>query len=90
MHERIHISFRCHMNFALDAAVDGLSEEELVTSQIGMTKKGIRPAYSGSKVIDLYHESFEQRLRSLSGGYCKRYYKLFKYPIDDETQRFSR
>ncbi|KAL8867011.1 MAG: hypothetical protein Q9174_005934, partial [Haloplaca sp. 1 TL-2023] len=27
--ERIHISSRCHLNFALHAAVDGLSEEEL-------------------------------------------------------------
>ena len=47
------------MTFALDAAVYGLSEEELRISQLGTTRKGIRPAYSDSKVIDLYHETFE-------------------------------
>lgn len=75
VHERIHISSRCHLNFALHAAVDGLSEEELGTNQIGTTKKGIGPAYStkalrdGLRVIDLYQDSFEQRLRLLAEGY---------------------
>ena len=93
--ERIHISSRCHLNFALHAAVDGLSEEELGTSQIGTTRKGIGPAYStkaardGLRVIDLYHESFEQRLRLLAEGYRKRYGKLLKYSVEDEIQRFQ-
>ena len=30
----------------VDAAVDGLLEEKLGTSQIGTTRKGIGPAYS--------------------------------------------
>lgn len=95
VHERIHISSRCHLNFALHAAVDGLSEEELGINQIGTTKKGIGPAYStkalrdGLRVIDLYHESFEQKLRLLAEGYQKRYGSLLKYSVEDEIQRFK-
>ena len=95
IHQRIHISSRCHLNFALHAAVDGLSEEELGTSQIGTTRKGIGPAYStkaardGLRVIDLYHESFEQKLRLLAEGYRKRYGLLLKYSVEDEVQRFQ-
>jgi len=95
VHERIHISSRCHLNFALHAAVDGLSEEELGTNQIGTTKRGIGPAYStkaardGLRVIDLYHESFEQKLRLLAEGYRKRYGELLKYSVEDEIQKFK-
>ena len=94
VHERIHISSRCHLNFALHAAVDGLSEQELGTNQIGTTKRGIGPVYStkalrdGLRVIDLYHESFEQKLRLLAEGYRKRYGELLKYSVEDEIQRF--
>ena len=38
VHERIHVSSRCHLNFALHAAVDGLSEEELGANQIGTVR----------------------------------------------------
>jgi adenylosuccinate synthase len=48
-HERIHVSSRCHLNFALHAAVDGLSEEELGKNQIGTNKKGIGPTYSSRR-----------------------------------------
>ena len=95
VHERIHVSSRCHLNFALHAAVDGLSEEELGINQIGTTKKGIGPAYStkasrdGLRVIDLYHESFERKLRLLAEGYRKRYGSLLKYSVEDEIQRFK-
>ena len=95
VHERIHISSRCHLNFALHAAVDGLSEEELGINRIGTTKKGIGPAYStkasrdGLRVIDLYHESFERKLRLLAEGYRKRYGSLLKYSVEDEIQRFK-
>ena len=95
VHKRIHVSSRCHLNFALHAAVDGLSEEELGTNQIGTTKKGIGPAYStkaardGLRVIDLYHKSFEQKLRLLAEGYRKRYGELLKYSVEDEIQRFK-
>jgi adenylosuccinate synthase len=94
VHERIHISSRCHLNFALYATVDGLSEEELGTNQIGTTKRGIGPAYStkaardGLRVIDLYNESFEQKLRLLAEGYRKRYGELLEYSVEDEIQRF--
>ncbi|KAI4178601.1 MAG: hypothetical protein LQ346_007387 [Caloplaca aetnensis] len=94
VHERIHVSSRCHLNFALHAAVDGLSEEELGTKQIGTTKKGVGPAYStkaardGLRVEDIYNESFEPRLRSLAEGYRKRYGQLLKYSVEDEIQRF--
>lgn len=95
IHERIHVSSRCHLNFALHAAVDGLSEEELGINQIGTTKKGIGPAYStkasrdGLRVIDLYHDSFERKLRLLAEGYRKRYGDLLKYSVEDEIQRFE-
>ena len=95
VHERIHVSSRCHLNFALHAAVDGLSEEELGINRIGTTKKGIGPAYStkasrdGLRVIDLYHESFERKLRLLAEGYRKRYGSLLKYSVEDEIQRFK-
>jgi len=94
VHERIHISSRCHLNFALYATVDGLSEGELGTNQIGTTKRGIGPAYStkaardGLRVIDLYNESFEPKLRLLAEGYRKRYGELLEYSVEDEIQRF--
>ena len=95
VHERIHISSRCHLNFALHAAVDGLSEQELGMNQIGTTKRGIGPAYStkaardGLRVIDIYHESFEQKLRLLAEGYRKRYGPRLKYAVEDEISRFK-
>ena len=95
VHERIHVSSRCHLNFALHSAVDGLSEEELGKNQIGTTKKGIGPTYStkasreGLRVIDMYHESFEEKLRLLAEGYRKRYGSLLKYSVEDELQKFK-
>ena len=95
VHERIHVSNRCHLNLALHAAVDGLSEAELGSKSIGTTRRGIGPAYSckasrdGLRVIDMYYESFEGRLRSLADGYAKRYGALFKYSVEDEIQRFG-
>lgn len=95
VHERIHVSSRCHLNFSLYAAVDGLSEVELGANQIGTTKRGIGPAYStkaardGLRIIDLYHESFERKLRLLAEGYRKRYGELLKYSVEDEIQRYK-
>ena len=95
VHERIHVSSRCHLNFALHAAVDGLSEQELGMNQIGTTKRGIGPSYStkaardGLRVIDIYHESFEQKLRLLAEGYRKRYGGLLRYAVEDEISRFK-
>ena len=40
-------------------------------------------------VIDLFHESFEQRLGLLAEGYRKRYGELLKYSVEDEIQRFK-
>lgn len=93
--ERIHVSSRCHLNFALHAAVDGLSEAELGKNQIGTTKRGIGPTYSckasrdGLRLIDIYHESFEEKLRSLAEGYRKRYGTLLKYDVEDEISKFK-
>lgn len=42
----------------------------------------------GLRVIDLYHESFEPKLRLLAEGYRKRYGDLLKYSVDDEIGRF--
>ena len=95
VHERIHVSSRCHLNLALHAAVDGLSEEELGNDSIGTTRRGIGPAYSckasrdGLRVVDIYHETFERRLRLLADGYVKRYGALLKYSVEDEIQRFN-
>ena len=72
VHKRIHISSPGHSDFTLRAAVDGLSVEELETNQIGTTERGIGPAYStkttrnGVRIVDLYHESFEQNLPLLA------------------------
>ena len=44
IHKRIHVSSRCHLNFALHAAVDELSEEELGTHRIGTDQKRYRPS----------------------------------------------
>ncbi|CAD6586260.1 MAG: hypothetical protein ASARMPRED_002486 [Alectoria sarmentosa] len=93
--ERIHVSSRCHLNLALHAAVDGLSEKELGNNSIGTTRRGIGPAYSckasrdGLRVLDIYHESFERRLRLLADGYTKRYGTLLKYSVEDEIQTFN-
>ena len=97
VHERIHVSSRCHLNLALHAAVDGLSEAELGSNSIGTTRRGIGPAYSckasrdGLRIADMYNEnaSFGPRLRALADGYAKRYGKLFKYDVEDEIKRFS-
>ena len=95
VHERIHVSSRCHLNLALHAAVDGLSEEELGSNSIGTTRRGIGPAYSckasrdGLRVADIYHESFERRLRLLANGYAKRYGTLSKYSVEDEIHKIN-
>lgn len=38
LHTRIHVSSRCHLNFTLHSAVDGISEEELGMNQIGTVR----------------------------------------------------
>ncbi|KAI9884807.1 MAG: hypothetical protein M1823_003395 [Watsoniomyces obsoletus] len=92
--ERIHDSSRCHLNFALHGVVDELSERELGTGQIGTRKRGIGPAYGakatrdGLRVIDLYDESFEQKLRSLAQGYRRRYGELLGYSVEEELERY--
>ena len=44
VHDRIRVSSRCHLNFALHAAVDAASERQLGNDQIGTTKRGIGPS----------------------------------------------
>lgn len=72
-----------------------MSEEELGNNSIGTTGRGIGPTYSckasreGLRVLDIYHKSFERRLRSLADGYRRRYGSLLKYSVEDEIQRFN-
>lgn len=93
VHERIHVSTRCHLNLTLHAAADGAAEKELGSNSIGTTKRGIGPSYSskatrdGLRVIDLYSDSFESRLRSLAEGYGKRYGKHLEYSVEDEIEQ---
>ncbi|KAI1768211.1 adenylosuccinate synthetase [Hypoxylon sp. FL1150] len=95
VYERMHVSSRCHLNLALHAAVDGLAEAELGANQIGTTKRGIGPSYSqkaardGLRIIDIYSDSFESKLRILAQGYLKRYGELLKYDIEEELARFK-
>ncbi|OAA65662.1 adenylosuccinate synthetase [Niveomyces insectorum RCEF 264] len=86
VHERIHVSSRCHLNFDLHAAVDGLSEVELGSEQIGTTKR-TKAARDGLRVIDLYSDSFERKLRQLAEGYRQRYGDLLKYDVDAELRK---
>ncbi|ROW14610.1 hypothetical protein VPNG_03143 [Cytospora leucostoma] len=95
VHERIHVSSRCHLNLTLHSAVDGLAEAELGTGKIGTTKRGIGPTYAtkasrdGLRIIDIYHESFERKLRVLADGYRKRYGDLLEYDVEEELGRFK-
>ncbi|EFX00192.1 adenylosuccinate synthetase [Grosmannia clavigera kw1407] len=95
VHERIHVSSRCHLNFALHAAVDGLSEVQLGNAMIGTTKRGIGPSYStkasrdGLRVIDLYSDSFERKLRKLAGEYRQRYGDLLQYDVEAELRLYA-
>lgn len=95
VHERIHVSSRCHLNLTLHSAVDGLAEAELGTAKIGTTKRGIGPTYAtkasrdGLRIIDIYHESFERKLRVLADGYRKRYGDLLEYDVEEELARFK-
>ncbi len=41
------------------------------------------------RLADLYHESFERKLRLLAEGYRKRYGELHGYSVEDEIQRFN-
>ena len=92
VHERIHVSNRCHINLLLHAVVDGVGEQELGSKQIGTTKRGIGPAYStkaardGIRIVDLFNGSFEAKLRKLEGGYKKRYGDLLQYSVEDEIK----
>ena len=40
----------------------------------------------GLRVIDLYHDAFEQKLRLLAEGYRKRYGALLEYDVEKEIQ----
>lgn len=95
VHSRIHVSSRCHLNFMLHAAVDGLSEVKLGSESIGTTKRGIGPSYSnkasrdGLRVIDIYSDSFERKLRQLADSYRERYGDLLQYDVDAELRNYE-
>lgn len=73
--------------------MDATSERQLGKGQIGTTKRGIGPSQSskaardGLRVIDLYHESFEEKLALLHEGYLKRYGELLEYSFEDEVEK---
>ncbi|PSR79088.1 Adenylosuccinate synthetase [Coniella lustricola] len=94
--ERIFVSDRCHINFDLHAAVDGLEEIELGKNAVGTTKRGIGPCYSskaarsGIRISEMFDEElFERKLRQLAAGYQKRYGDLLQYDVEEEINRFK-
>ncbi|KAI1080424.1 adenylosuccinate synthetase [Whalleya microplaca] len=94
--DRIFVSDRCHINFDLHAAVDGLEEIELGANAVGTTKRGIGPCYStkaarsGVRLAEMFDEElFERKLRQLAAGYKKRYGDLLKYDVEEEIARFK-
>lgn len=94
--DRIYVSDRCHINFDLHAAVDGLEEVELGANAVGTTKRGIGPCYStkaarsGIRLAEMFNEGlFERKLRQLAAGYKKRYGDLLQYDVEEEITRFK-
>jgi adenylosuccinate synthase len=94
--DRIYVSDRCHINFDLHAAVDGLEEVELGANAVGTTKRGIGPCYStkaarsGVRLAEMFNvELFERKLRQLAAGYKKRYGDLLQYDVEEEITRFK-
>ena len=94
--DRIYVSDRCHINFDLHAAVDGLEEVELGANAVGTTKRGIGPCYSskaarsGIRLAEMFNEGlFERKLRQLAAGYKKRYGDLLQYDVEEEIARFK-
>lgn len=93
---RIYVSDRCHINFDLHAAVDGLEEVELGANAIGTTRRGIGPCYSskaariGIRLAEMFNGGlFERKLRQLAAGYKKRYGDLLQYDVEEEITRFK-
>lgn len=95
VHSRIHVSSRCHLNFQLHAAVDGLSEVKLGSESIGTTKRGIGPSYAnkasrdGLRIIDIYNDSFERKLRQLADSYRQHYGDLLQYDVEAELRNYA-
>ncbi|RYO77542.1 hypothetical protein DL763_009954 [Monosporascus cannonballus] len=94
--DRLFVSDRCHINFDLHAAVDGLEEVELGQRKIGTTGRGIGPSYankaarSGVRLHEIFDEQrFEAKLRALANGYKKRYGDLLKYDVEEEIAHFK-
>jgi adenylosuccinate synthase len=94
--DRIYVSDRCHINFDLHAAVDGLEEVELGANAVGTTKRGIGPCYttkaarSGIRLAEMFNGGlFERKLRQLAAGYKKRYGDLLQYDVEEEITRFK-
>lgn len=94
--DRIYVSDRCHINFDLHAAVDGLEEIELGANAVGTTKRGIGPCYSskaarsGIRLAEMFNVGlFERKLRQLAAGYKKRYGDLLQYDVEEEITRFK-
>lgn len=77
---RIFVSDRAHLLFDFHQVIDGLREQELGSSFIGTTKRGIGPCYSskvirnGIRVSDLRHmDTFSQKLELLMRDAAARF-----------------
>lgn len=70
----------------------GANLRQLGNEQIGTTKRGIGPSYStkasreGLRLIDLYSDSFERKLRKLANEYRQRYGDLLQYDVEAELR----
>jgi len=91
---RLFVSNRAQLVFDFHQIVDGLKEVELGGSNIGTTRKGIGPAYSGKasrsglRVHHLFDEElFAAKFRTVVEGRFKRY-GHFEYDTEGEIARY--
>jgi len=92
---RLFLSDRAHIVFDFHQKIDGMREQELGSSKIGTTGRGIGPAYcekanrSGIRIGDLrYMSEFRGKLVRIVEGAKRRF--QFDYDIDSEVQRYEK
>ena len=88
---KLHISTRAHLIFPYHISEDKLQEELKGDDKVGTTARGIGPCYMdkanriGLRVIDMYSDSFEKKLRRNITNKNK-VFELFGYPTLDEEE----
>lgn len=88
---KLHISTRAHLIFPYHIAEDKLQEELKGDDKVGTTARGIGPCYMdkanriGLRVIDMYSDSFEKKLRRNITNKNK-VFELFGFPTLDEEE----